>query len=250
MAQKISAYLPYIMQSISSPRCALCIIILLYTATGIKAQHPRDYLKDIIAEMKKEWPHNRSINLVFHGHSVPAGYFKTPHVNTLHAYPQLTLGKIKSVYPYSVVNVIVTAIGGENSESGAARFDTEVMTHRPDVLFIDYALNDRRLRLEKAKIYWEEMIEKALKNNVKVILVTPSPDQSVDITQSENILDQHRMQIIQLAEKYKVGLVDAYQKFVTVAREGKLEKYMSQINHPNEKGHNLIADEITRYFIQ
>ena len=36
------------------------------------------YLQPITAEMRKQWPGNRTINIVFHGHSVPAGYAATP----------------------------------------------------------------------------------------------------------------------------------------------------------------------------
>jgi hypothetical protein len=56
---------------------------------------PIDYLSDIKAELKKEWPNNRTINLVFHGHSVPAGYFKTPAVNTFDSYPFQVLKILK-----------------------------------------------------------------------------------------------------------------------------------------------------------
>lgn len=101
---------------------------------------PASYLSDLKAEMQKEWPKNRTINLVFHGHSVPAGYFKTPQVNTLAAYPNLVLKKIKAIYPLAVVNVIVTAIGGENSVKGAERFEREVICHHPDLILIDYGL--------------------------------------------------------------------------------------------------------------
>ena len=58
-----------------------------------------------------------------------------------------------------VINVIVTAIGGENSESGAARFATDVLCHKPDVVTIDYALNDRDLGLVRAEQAWRQMIE-------------------------------------------------------------------------------------------
>lgn len=78
---------------------------------------PEEYLKDIKTELTKEWPKNRTINLVFHGHSVPSGYFKTPIVNTFDSYPYQLLRQLKSKYPYAVINVIVTSIGGENSVS-------------------------------------------------------------------------------------------------------------------------------------
>jgi hypothetical protein len=129
---------------------------------------PDNYLTDIKTELKKEWPKNRTINLVFHGHSVPAGYFKTPVVNTFDSYPMQVLKIVKEKYPFAVINIINTSIGGENSLSGEKRFDSTVLNHQPDVLFIDYALNDRSAGLEKAAKAWSTMIEKALKKNIKV----------------------------------------------------------------------------------
>lgn len=211
--------------------------------------NPSEYLSSLKQEMQAEWPENRTINLVFHGHSVPAGYFKTPHVNTMSAYPNLVLKKIKSIYPHAVVNVIVTAIGGENSVKGAERFEKDVLVHNPDVLFIDYGLNDRRAGLAASYNAWNEMIKKAKKQHIKVILLTPSPDQKVEYSDPNNELRKHTDQIIRLAHEHQVGLVDSYMAFEFLyARKKKLKKYMSQVNHPNKKGHELIANEIIKYF--
>jgi lysophospholipase L1-like esterase len=208
-----------------------------------------NYLKDCKLELTKEWPKNKTINLVFHGHSVPAGYFKTPIVNTLESYPFLLLKKLKRLYPYAVINVIITSIGGENSVSGKKRFEGDVLIHKPDVLFIDYALNDRSLGLEKSEEAWSGMIEKAKEKNIKVILLTPSPDQRVNMLDAQNDLEKHSLQIRALAKRYDVGLVDSYMRFKQKAISGQsISKYMSQVNHPNKKGNILIADEILNYF--
>lgn len=208
-----------------------------------------DYLENIKSELEKEWPNNRTINIVFHGHSVPAGYFKTPIVNTLDSYPFQLLERLKEKYPYAVINVIITAIGGENSVEGVKRFDSDVLIHKPDILFIDYSLNDRRVGLEKSYKAWDKMISKALKNNIKVILVTPSPDQRVNIMDSNNILEQHRNQVVKLAEENGVHLIDSYNLFKDRIIAGdSISHYMSQVNHPNKKGHKLISDEIFKYF--
>ncbi len=207
------------------------------------------YLSELKRELKKEWPENRTINIVFHGHSVPSGYFKTPQVNTLSAYPSLVLQKLKSMYPFAVVNVIVTAIGGENSVEGAKRFKRDVLSHKPDVLFIDYALNDRRAGLEKSYSAWNKMIKQAKNQYIKVILLTPSPDQRVDYNSPDNELKKHTDQIISLARKNQTGLVDSYNAFEFLYSDKKeLSKYMSQVNHPNERGHELIATEAIKYF--
>jgi lysophospholipase L1-like esterase len=207
------------------------------------------YLDGIKAELKKEWPGNRTINLVFHGHSVPAGYFRTPVVNTLDSYPMQLLSELKTLYPFAVINVITTAIGGENSESGNKRMMRDVLIHKPDVLFIDYSLNDRGIGLERSGSAWEKMIKTALKRNIRIILMTPSPDQTVDIRVTGNDLEKHATQVRSLAKKYGVGLADSYEAFRRAAVSGKpLTDYMSQVNHPNKEGHRLIAGEIIKYF--
>lgn len=207
------------------------------------------YLSSLHPLFKTLWPNNRTINIVFHGHSVPAGYFKTPDIKTMEAYPELTLQYVSKIYPNAVINAIKTCIGGENSVSGAARFDSTVLNHRPDILFIDYALNDRGVGLEKANAAWKSMIEKALAKNIKVILCTPTPDQSVNILDTTTTLFKHAQQIIQLSKTYGVGLVDSYNAFRKLIVAGNdITKYMSQVNHPNREGHEVVLMEIQKLF--
>ncbi|MGC1243680.1 MAG: SGNH/GDSL hydrolase family protein [Chryseosolibacter sp.] len=228
----------------------LAVSVMLFTLKANAQAPTQEYLKEIRTEMKKNWPANRTINLVFHGHSVPAGYFRTPEVRTLEAYPQQVLQALKATYPSAVINVIVTAIGGENSEQGAKRFTREVLVHRPDVLFIDYALNDRRIGLEKARNFTTKMIRKALKKNIKVILLTPSPDLAIDIRDDGNVLAMFAAQIRQLARDHQIGLADSYKSFKGAALKGDpITDYMSQSNHPNRAGHSLIGREVMAYFV-
>lgn len=207
------------------------------------------YLENLRVQLGKKWPDNKTVNIVFHGHSVPAGYARTPVVNTLHAYPHLTLCGLKERYPNAVVNVITTAIGGEQSEQGAERFEAEVLTHRPDVLLIDYALNDRTIGLERSEKAWRQMIEAALGRGVKVILLTPTPDLSEDILAEDGRLAAHAGLIRRLAAEYHVGLADVYAAFRARAEAGEqISLYMSQVNHPNALGHSVAAAEILPWF--
>jgi lysophospholipase L1-like esterase len=207
------------------------------------------YLNDLKSQMEMEWPKNRTINIVFHGHSVPAGYFKTPQVNTMESYPNLLLKKLKAIYPFAVTNVIVTAIGGENSVQGAERFEREVLIYNPDLILIDYGLNDRVCGLEKAYVAWNQMIKQAKDKGIKVILLTPSPDQSVNNADADNELKKHEDQIWKIAAENQIGLANSYQAFSFLFSDKELlSKYMSQVNHPNELGHELIANELIKWF--
>ena len=210
-----------------------------------------DYLDTLLNEMATHWPNNRCINIVCHGHSVPAGYFATPYVNTFHAYPHLLHQMIKERFPFAVTNVIVTAIGGENAEQGVSRFESDVLTHKPDLITIDYSLNDRGSNLETAYAAWEKMITQALERNIKVILCTPTWDNSY-YKQDENWkkLVLHAEQVRTLADRYHTGLADSFEAFRRhVTAPADLTQYLSHVNHPTRDGHQLVAQEIAKYFV-
>jgi hypothetical protein len=95
----------------------LCCLVALKASAQIAS--PTNYLAPVIAQMQVIWPKNRTVNIVFHGHSVPSGYFKTPAVDSLHAYPNLLRVALSEKYTNAVINVIVTAIGGEASDTQA-----------------------------------------------------------------------------------------------------------------------------------
>lgn len=210
---------------------------------------PATYLAEILAVCATPWPKNRMVQVVCHGHSVPAGYFRTPVVDTFSAYPHLLHRGIKARYPWAVVNVTVTAIGGEDSRSGARRFEREVLALRPDVVTIDYGLNDRRIGLDAARTAWEEMIARAKERGAKVLLLTPTGDLAARLDDPADLLRQHAAQIRTLAEKHGTGLVDSTELWIAhVAGGGKPDALMSQGNHPNAEGHARVADALLRWF--
>jgi len=219
------------------------------TTQAAAVADPATYLAGVSELMNKQWPNNRTVNIVCHGHSVPSGYFATPVVDTFNAYPHLLHRGIKSAHPWAVINVIVTAIGGEAAEAGAARFDRDVLALRPDVVTIDYALNDRGLGLERARKGWVTMIEKAQAAGVKVILLTPTPDVTAKLDDPKDPLNQHAQQIRELAAQYHVGLVDSLSAFKAQLKAGrKLDDLMAQGNHPNRKGHDIVTAELLKWF--
>lgn len=233
---------------------AIIALLAAVTAVSVSASaqtaSPDTYLDNIREEFAKRWPASRTINFVFHGHSVPAGYAKTPLVNTLDAYPYQTLVTIKRYFPQAIPNTITTAIGGEQSEQGCERFESDVLTHKPDVLFIDYGLNDRTIGVERSEKAWRKMIEAALERGIKVILCTPTPDLSARMTNPEDPLTRQAEMVRRLAAEYHVGLADFFAEFVGLIEKGeKLQDYMSQINHPNAKGHQVAESVIARWIL-
>jgi acyl-CoA thioesterase I len=228
--------------------------VLVFTGLAGRAEEPvgadpRTYLADVTALLNQSFPHNRTVTIVCHGHSVPAGYFQTPRIDTFNAYPHLLHRQLAEQHPTAVINVIVTAIGGENSATGAARFERDVLSLRPAVVTIDYALNDRRIGLDAARQAWESMIVKAKAAGSKVILLTPTADTTANLAVPADPLNQHAAQIRRLAAEHHVGLADSLAAFQQSVRSGRqLADLMSQKNHPNRAGHELVVAELLKWF--
>ena len=209
------------------------------------------YLSELCEILRTHWPENRTINIVCHGHSVPAGYFATPMVDTMNAYPHLLHLGLKQRFPFAVINVIVTAIGGENSESGADRFEHDVLCHRPDIVTIDYGLNDRGIGLEGAHMSWSKMIEAGLEAGTKILLLTPTPDiTQVSAYEGEDKcqLNAHAAQIRELAASHRPGLADSLRTCMQYCSAGDVSDILSWSNHPNRTGHDLVTRELLRWF--
>jgi acyl-CoA thioesterase I len=219
-----------------------------------KIADKRTYLSSLVRELSKKWPDNRTVNIVCHGHSVPSGYFNTPTVRTFDSYPHLLHKGLKKRFPFAVINSIVTAIGGENSMRGAQRFEKEVLCHRPNLITIDYGLNDRGIGLEKARDAWQYMIKETLGRGIKVILLTPTWDISILDRKSRKdwmLLQAHTRQIRLLAKHFGVGLVDSFSIFgAHIEKHPSVKALLSWQNHPNRNGHMLVAKELLKWFLQ
>ncbi|MCW0466473.1 MULTISPECIES: SGNH/GDSL hydrolase family protein [Xanthomonas] len=193
-------------------------------------------------ELRLAWPQNHTINIVAFGHSVPAGYFVVPAVHSKDAYPQRVADALEQLYPTAVINVITSAVGGENSSQGLSRFAAEGLGHRPKVIMIDYGLNDRNLTVAQARSNLTAMIREARAAKACVVLMTPSIDLKGDPPAAKSTLLEQVGMIRKLAKTQGVSLVDSYAAFA--AYKGNRQDLMAQSNHPNAKGHQLIADKV------
>jgi acyl-CoA thioesterase-1 len=228
---------------------ALVSITFFHSCTSQQSLAEKNtYLRDISQRLKQQWP-DRPVNIVCHGHSVPAGYFKDGIVNTFQAYPYLLHKGLKERFPCAIINVIVTAKRGETSDRGAQRFVRDVLLHKPDVVIIDYALNDWQIGLMKSRAALISMISKAKVRGIKVILLTPTATMKANLDNPEDPLNKHAQQIRDLAKQYGVGLVDSLEAFQHYVKGGgRLRNIMSSLEHPNRKGHALVAERLLEWF--
>ena len=110
-------------------------------------------------------------------------------------------------------------------------------------------LNDRRIGLARAETAWRSMITNALARHIKVILLTPTPDTASKLDDPNDPLNLHAALVRRLAAEYHVALADSLAAFNgEIAKGAQLKDLMSQSNHPNRRGHELVARELSRLF--
>jgi lysophospholipase L1-like esterase len=208
------------------------------------------YLRDEVRKLNKVWPENKSYHIVCHGHSIPCGYTAAHMVKPFDAYPHQLHRILNNRFPTSVINVITSAVGGENSVTGAKRFADEVLCHKPDLITIDYGRNDMYLTVGAAENAWRQMIEHGLDYGAKLLLITPALDCKKEYYSSRCSSDEELSEMIQsLAKEYGVGIVDATEVFnKKLAMNYLLSSYLVSVNHLTAKGHSLIAEEIADWF--
>ena len=176
--------------------------------------------------------------------------------------------------------IVNAGIGGHNTENATSRFEKDVLEKNPDLVVIQFGINDSAIDVWKTPPATEPRVpkEKYIKNlekfvetlrtrKCKVILMTPNqmcwtqklketygkPPYLPDDPDGFNItLREYAEAVRQIAEKHKIPLVDVYEAY---SAYGKVEQ--QSVNdllldgmHPNEKGHRIVADLLIKEIVK
>ena len=135
-------------------------------------------------------------------------------------------------------------VGGTGSYLGMARFDNNIIENKPDLLFIEFAINDwyNDIPEEQTKQNIEYMINSVYKSNpyadIVFVLIT---DKNVIGTEFESLKT-----IKSVAEYYKLPIVDVGQA-MWKELNGSIDswnEYYSDGVHPSDAGHKVYADTV------
>nr|WP_234035367.1 SGNH/GDSL hydrolase family protein [Stenotrophomonas maltophilia] len=203
-------------------------------------------LAAVVRDLQVAWPNNHTVDIVAFGHSVPAGFGVTPAVHKRDAYPRQLEDALADAYPHAVLNVITSAVGGENSQQGRDRFQRGVLDLHPRVVLIDYGLNDRALPLQQSarNLAWFVMSSRAA--GACPVLLTPTWDQQAENGQARAALRAQASMIRKLGELTDTPVADSLAAFE--AYPGDRKRLMAQFNHPNREGHAVVLTQLLPLF--
>ncbi len=200
------------------------------------------------------------ITIVAFGDSVTHGALNG-EINYETVYWNRLRRKILEVRNYVPVNVINAGIGGITASGSLGRIESQVLTHRPDLIIVCFGLNDVNDPLERYLSALRTIFEKCLASGADVIFMTPNmlntyvaPDAPEShlayaaVTakyQTEGRMDLYMESAVRLAEEMGVPVCDCYAKWKKLAEtEDTTMLLINRINHPTPGMHELFAESL------
>ncbi len=107
-------------------------------------------------------------------------------------------------YPDKNILTVNAGVGGTGSEQGALRYEKDVLDRNPDLVFIEFAVNDGGRTEEESKVYMENMVRQSLeaeKVPAIIFLYAPTPSESQDtwrrgVNWKQEIADHYKLKSI------------------------------------------------------
>lgn len=97
-------------------------------------------LRTPLTNTYKKLTQDKKLNVAFFGGSVTNGF--TPDGTDKHAWRQIACNWLEKNFPEAQINQIASAIGGSGSKLGAFRVGRDVIAHDPDLVFVEFSIND------------------------------------------------------------------------------------------------------------
>lgn len=189
-----------------------------------------------LKNLMKRAAKGESLVIGFLGGSITQGSLSsTP--KTCYAY--LVYEWWKKSFPNAAFSFVNGGIGGTTSHYGGARAWKDVLCYRPDIVTVDFSVND------DANEFFEETYEGTLRR----LLMAPSAPAVVVLNNvfydtGKNAQNYHN----RIADHYGIPHVSIKDTVYPDVESGKIVRAdITPDNlHPNDKGHRLVADEICK----
>lgn len=206
----------------------------------------------------EEAPPTRTLGRVFEklkaGQDTTIAYFGGS-ITAAPGYRVKTFKWFTDTFPKAKITEVAAAIGGTGSDLGAFRCQTDVIVKKPDLVFVEFSINDGSPTNEFRKATMEGIVRQLWASETKpeiVFLYTTS-----------RTLNHQRVSHPAVAKYYGIPDIDLQPKLVEAAKRTDLPKpteaqladkkfdwntpgqvFMGDAVHPNDLGHSLYAETI------
>ena len=228
-------------------------------------------MEKIAARRKDNWG-SAPVTIAFLGDSVTQGCFEVyrkdeEHIDTVfdqeNGYHHHLARLLATLYPNVPVNIVNAGVSGGNAPHGLDRLERDVLSHKPDLTVVCFALNDCGGGQDRLEIYLqalEGIFKQVKESGSELIFMTPNmmntyvtygltdkfilgAAERCAKNQNEGVLDLYINAAKELCAKMDVTVCDCYAKWQTMYRNGVdvTQLLANKINHPTREMNMLFA---------
>ncbi len=179
------------------------------------------------------------LKVVFLGGSITRGGGRNGYVETTAAW-------LKQQWPNADITVINAGISGTDSNFGAKRYDRDVLAHNPDLVLIEFAVNDGN---RDHTAHMERMVHKTWLKN-------PETDIAFFYTLSRTHLENYQQGKLpvaascheRVAKHYRIPTIGLAHAVAAKVNSGEIawERFANDAVHPHAEGYALFNEVFQR----
>ncbi|MDD2837138.1 MAG: SGNH/GDSL hydrolase family protein [Methanothrix sp.] len=197
-----------------------------------------------VEKTRKNLENGCNVTIVAFGDSITAGYC------VRRGFPSFWKELLAEKYPDAAVEMINSGTCGDTSMDGLARLDWAVLSYEPDLITINFGINDcvLGLDLEEFEMNFVEMVRRIRAGpNSEILLLSSQPLETPPYDRM--VLDYYQV-VHRVAKEMDVGFVNVYGAWMQKVNAGTPlgSMILSGLDHPNEAGYRVIAEELMRRF--
>ncbi len=190
-----------------------------------------------LAKVIKKLQAGEEVTIAYLGGSITQG---SSAGNDL-CYARLTTNWFMEQFPSAKINYVNAGIGATGSYIGIHRADTQVLAHNPDLVFVDFSVNDTHDRMTINKATYEGLIRKlwSYETNPAVICLAMTQEDGTSVQ------DAHS----EIAIRYDIPFISYRNAILDVINKGYIvwDDISDDNIHPNVPGHAVLTQMITHY---
>ncbi len=182
------------------------------------------------------------IKIAYIGGSITEGYSDNITLATEEKWVDMSTKWLNDQFPDSDITYVNAGLSGTPSILGNVRLERDVLSYDPDVVFVEFAVNDGGE--QDYKTAYESLVRTLLTQDKDVAVVL-----LFTIIESGHTCQPHMSQI---GSNYGLPMISLPDSVWVEMQEGRMawSDYSADQSHPNVEGSKMIRDFVIHYFEQ
>lgn len=189
-----------------------------------------------MANVLQRAQNGEDITVAYIGGSITEGY----NAGTTEFYAKICTDWLQEQFPSSTVTGVNAGISGTPSLLGNLRLERDVLSADPDIVFVEFAVNDGQTPDYKGA--YESLVRTLLTQDKDIAVVL-----LFTVLKNGYTCQEHMSQI---GENYGLPMISVPDSVYAEIEAGRMtwEDYSNDESHPNAYGHSCIRDFVANYY--